>query len=107
MNRIRALTIGGAILAALILGVFAYLIADAQGDDRENAQERLQDVGQVSGAVTNGIFQSAFQSTQMEAAQDFSGPIERSALTEFAAQGQARYVVVYDATGRRIGATAG
>jgi hypothetical protein len=43
----------------------------------------------------------------MEAAQNFSGQIERSALTEFAAQGQSRYVVVYDAQGRRIGATAG
>jgi hypothetical protein len=107
VNRLRAITIGGALLAAVILGVFAYLIADAQSDERENAEERFQDVAQVSAAVTNGIFQSAFQSTQMQAAEDFSGPIERSALTEFAAQGQSRYVVVYDAKGRRIGATAG
>ena len=33
VNRIRALTVGGALLAALILGVFAYLIADAQSED--------------------------------------------------------------------------
>ena len=94
-------------MAALILGVFAYLIADAQSEERKNAEEAFQDVAQVSGAVTNGIFQSAFQSTQMSAAEDFSGPVEQSALAAFAAQGQSQYVVVYDANGRRLGATGG
>ena len=107
MNRLRAITIGGALLTALILGLFAYLIAEAQSDDRENAEERFEDVAQVSGAVTNGIFQSAFQSTQTEAAKQFAGPVQRSALDEFAAQSQARYVAVYSADGRRLGATRG
>ena len=107
MNRIRALTIGGALLAALILGVFAYLLADSYREDREDVEKRFQDVAQVSGAVTNGIFQSAFQSTQIQAAEDFSGPIEESALTEFAQQGQSRYVAVYANNGRRLGATPG
>ena len=107
MNRIRALTIGGALLAALILGVFAYLIADGYAEEKNDVEERFQDVAQVSGAVTNGIFQSAFQSTQLQAAEDFSGPVEQSALVEFAAQGQARYVVVYADNGRQLGATPG
>ncbi len=107
LNRIRALTIGGALLAALILGLFAYLLADAHNEDKEDVENRFQDVAQVSGAVTNGIFQSAFQSTQTEAAADFSGPIEDRALTRFAQQGQARYVAVYDEKGRRLGATPG
>ena len=107
MNRIRALTFGGALLAALILGVFAYLLADSYSQDKEEVENRFQDVAQVSGAVTNGIFQSAFQSTQMQASEDFSGPIEQRALVEFAAQGQSQYVAVYDANGRRLGATPG
>ena len=50
MNRLRALTIGGAVLAALILGVFAYLIADAQSEDKEDVEKRFRDVAQVSAA---------------------------------------------------------
>ena len=107
MNRIRALTFGGALLAALILGVFAYLLADSYSQDKEEVENRFQDVAQVSGAVTNGIFQSAFQSTQIQASEDFSGPIEQSALEEFAAQGQSQYVAVYDENGRKLGATRG
>jgi hypothetical protein len=107
VNRLRALTLGGALIAALILGVFAYLLIDAQSDDKQDVEERFQDVAQVSAAVTNGIFQSAFQSTQREAATDFSGPIEERALAQFAAQGQSQYVAVYDDRGRQLGATPG
>ena len=105
MNRLRALTIGGALLAALILGVFAYLIAEGQSQDREDVESRFRQVAQVSGNVTDGIFQSAFQSTQTQAAEDFSGPVEQSALEQFAQQGQARYVAIYDDRGGRLGAT--
>ncbi len=42
MNRLRALTIGGALLAALILGVFAFLIADAQSEEREEVEKRFR-----------------------------------------------------------------
>ena len=107
MTRFRALTLGATLLAALILGVFAYLIADANGDEKDDAEKRFRDVAQTSGAVTNGIFQSAFQSTQREAAKDFAGPVEPAALQSFAEQGQSLYVAVYDANGRRLGATAG
>jgi hypothetical protein len=107
VNRIRALTIGGALLAALILGVFGYLLADSQSQDKEEIEKRFRDVAEVSAAVTNGIFQSAFQSTQTQAAEDFAGPIEQGALEAFAQEGQARYVAVYNANGRRLGATAG
>ena len=105
MNRNRALTIGGALLAALILGVFAYLLADSYSQEKEDVEKRFRGVAEISGAVTNGIFQSAFQSTQEQAAEDFSGPVEQSALVAFAEQGQARYVAVYGQNGRRLGAT--
>lgn len=107
MNRLRAMTIGGALLAAVILGVFAYLIADSQSQDKEDVENRFRDVASVSAAVTNGIFQSAFQSTAMQASEDFSGPIETGALSAFAEQGQSQYVAVYDDRGRELGATPG
>jgi hypothetical protein len=107
VNRLRAMTIGGAVLAALLLGIFAFLIADSQSQDKEDVEERFQDVAQVSGAVTNGIFQSAFQSTRTQATEKFSGPIDERALAQFAQQGQSQYVVVYDAKARRLGATPG
>lgn len=107
MNRLRALTIGGALLAALILGVFAYLIADAQSQDKEDVEKRFRDVAQVSAAVTNGIFQASFQATQTQATTKFSGPIDEQALVAFLRQSQAKYVAVYDEGGRRLGATPG
>ena len=107
MNRLRAMTVAGALLAALILGVFAYVIADSQSKDKEDVEERFQDVAQVSGAVTNGIFQSAFQSSRMQATEDFSGRIDERALIEFGQQAQSQYVAVYDEKGRELGATPG
>jgi hypothetical protein len=107
LNRLRAITLGGALLAALILGVFAYLLADAHRDDKEEAEERFRNVAAVSASVTNGIFQTSFQSTQMQAAEEFSGPVEDDAVVQFAEQGQARYTAIYDARGRRLGETPG
>ena len=107
MNRLRALTIGAALLAGLTLALFAYLLANAQSEDREEAENRFRDVATVSAAVTNGIFQAAIQGNQMEAAEELSGPIDDEALMAFAEQGQSRYVAVLDARGRRLGATPG
>ena len=105
MNRLRAMTIGGALIAALVLGVFAYLIADSQSQDRQDVEERFRQVAQVSGSVTDGIFQSAFQSTAMQATEDFSAQIDHAALVAFGQQGQTQYVAVYDDRGHRLGAT--
>ena len=103
----RALTLGAALLAALILGVFAYLLVEARSDEKEDVEKRFRDVAQVSAAVTNGIFQTAFQGTQRQAAEDFSGPVEERDLAAFAQEGQSRYVAVFDDRGRRLGATPG
>jgi len=101
------MTIGGALLAALILGLFAYLIADSQSQDRDDVEERFGQVAEVSANVTDGIFDTAFQSTATQASEEFSGPIEQQALVAFAQQGQAHYVAVYDDMGHRLGATQG
>ena len=106
LNRLRAITIGGALLAALLLAVFAYLIAESQSDERENVKQRFRDVAKVSAAVTDGIFQSALVSRQQQAATNFAGPVERLALEEYARDQQLDYAAVLDGEGRRIAATA-
>jgi hypothetical protein len=89
----------------LVLAVFAYLIADSQSEERENVQQRFRDVAQVSAAVTDGIFQAALQGSQQQAATNFAGPVDESALNEYVSRGQLLYAAVLDADGRRIAAT--
>jgi hypothetical protein len=107
LNRLRALTIGGALLAALALALFAYLIAHAQSEDRKNVEQRFRDVAQVSAAVTDGIFRAALQGAQTQAATNFAGPVEDAALEGYVRRGQLRYAAVLDESGRRLAATAG
>src|SRR5688572_13294026 len=91
LNRLRAITIGGARLAALVLALFAYLIADAQRQDRENVEQRFSDVAQVSAAVTDGIFQAALQGAQSQAATNFAGPVDQGALEAYVRRRQLVY----------------
>jgi hypothetical protein len=107
LNRLRAITIGGALLAALVLGVFAYLIADAQSKDRENVEQRFRDVARVSAAVTDGIFQAALQGAQSQASTNFAGTVDQSAVQAYVRRGQLRYAAVLDHAGRRLAATPG
>jgi hypothetical protein len=106
LNRLRAITIGGALLAALVLAVFAYLIADSQSEERENVQQRFRDVAQVSAAVTDGIFQAARQGAQQQAAANFAGPVEDAAVEAYVRQTRLAYASVLDERGRRLAATA-
>jgi hypothetical protein len=99
------MTIGGALLAALVLAVFAYLLADAHSEDREGVEQRFNDVAKVSASVTDGLFQTSLQASQTQAATQFAGPVDRGMLEEYAARGQSPYVAVLDAKGKRIAAT--
>lgn len=87
--------------------MFAYFLADAQSDDRAEVQNRFRDVAAVSASVTDGIFQSALQSTQLQAASTFGGPVDRAALDAFGRRGRLAYAAVLDDDGRRLAATSG
>ena len=91
------MTIGGALLAALILGVFAYLIADSQSQDREDVEKRFQDVAQVSGAGHERDLPVRLPG-DADCRRRRTSPARSSqdALVEFAQQGQSQYVAVYD-----------
>ena len=104
MNRLRALTIGGALLAALILVVFAYFIADAQSEDKEDVEQRFRDVAQVSAAVTNGIFDLRVPGHADPGRRGLRRSDRPAGTGGLRAQGQSQYVVVYDKNGRRLGA---
>lgn len=100
------MTLGGASLVALVLGVFAYVILDSQAKDREEVENRFQDVARVSAAVTNGIFEISLAGTTRQAAEQFG--TERVDLVEleaFAARGRLAYALVLDEDGKRLGAT--
>ena len=107
LNRLRALTIGGVAPRrrdSRRLGVPDRGRAEpGEGGRRES----VPDVAEVSGGCDERDLPVRLPSTQMQAVEDFSGPVEQSALVEFAQQGQAQYVAVYDANGRRLGATPG
>ena len=108
MNRLSALTIAGGILAGLTLAVFAYFLADAQRQDREEVERRFEDVAQVSAAVTDGIFQSSLQGAQEQAATQFSGEtVDEAALAARARRGQLSYTAVLDDRERTLAATDG
>ena len=100
------MTLGGALLLALVLGVFAYVILDSQANDRDDVENRFNDVADVSANVVNGIFELSLSSSAERAATRFGGPTVRPAVLEaFAAQSDLAYAAVYDGTGKRIAAT--
>ena len=100
------MTLGGALLLALVLGVFAYVILDSQANDRDDVEKRFNDIADVSANVTNGIFELSVSSTAERAATRFGGPeINEAELEAFAAQGQQPYLAIYDAQGEQIAAT--
>ena len=105
MTRLRTITIGAGLLLALVLGVLAYLLADSQSEDREDARGRFDDVATVASSVTNGIFQSARQAAERTAATQLGGTVTDATVEQLAAQNQLVYLVVLDESGRRLAAS--
>lgn len=106
MTRLRTITIAAALLLTLVLGVLAYLLADSQSQDREDARQRFDDVATIAASVTNGIFEAARQGSLQQAAMRFGGAVTDTDLERFAAQRQLAYAAVLDPQGRRLAATA-
>jgi len=100
------MTLGGALLVALVLGVFAYVILDSQAQDREDVEQRFRDVTEVSAAVTNGIFEISLSGTQQQAATRFgAGQVDAADLEAFIERSQLAYGIVIDENGDRLAAT--
>ena len=100
------MTVGGALLVTLVLGVFAYVIVESRAQDREDVEQRFQDVADVSGAVTNGIFEISLSGTAEQAAERYGGAtVDAAKLEQAADQSQLAYAAVLDETGKRLAAT--
>jgi hypothetical protein len=104
VTRLRTITAGAALLAALVLGVLAYLLANSQSQDREDVRERFDDIATVSSSVTNGIFQAARQGAEQQSAARFGAEVTDADLAQSVAQGQLVYAAILDARGRRLAA---
>lgn len=101
------MTLGGALLVTLVLGVFAFLLADAQREDRREVERRFLDIAQISAAVTNGIFEASLSGTRQQISLRLAGEeIETSALESLARRARLTYAVVLNARGRRLAETA-
>lgn len=100
------MTIGAALLVALVLAVFAYVLADAQSQDREDVRKRFDDVAKVSASVTDGIFQASLSASRQQSSARLADPRPSDATLEALARtGRLAYSAVLDARGRRLAAT--
>jgi hypothetical protein len=108
LQRMRVAMTLGIAGVILLLGVFAYFLLDAQRQERRDVEHRFRDVAQVSAALTNGLFDVSQSSAVQQAAMQFGGPrVDPARLNAVARQGRSPYVEIYDATGRRLGASSG
>jgi hypothetical protein len=107
-KRLRTLFAGALALIVLLLGFFAYSLADSQRQQRSDLEKRFHDRADVSAAVTDAIFNSAGAQTQAQNAERFGGPkVDPATLARTAQQSQALYVEVIASDGRVLGATPG
>jgi hypothetical protein len=107
IKRMRAAMTAGVALVIALLGVFAYSLVDSQQQAREDVEQRFADVAQVSAALTVGIFEISQTATQQQAMTQLGDArVDPRRLEALARRGQAPYLEVYDARGRRIAATA-
>lgn len=108
LRRLRVAMVVGLGGVVLLLAVFAYFLVDAQRQERQDVEQRFRDVARVSGALTEGLFDVSRASTAQQAAVQFGGPrIDPARLDALARRGQSPYIEIYDARGRRIGASSG
>src|SRR4051794_18556274 len=80
-NRIALLFL---LMAMLLLGVGAWLLADSQSNDREQLETRFANGAGVASAVLDGLFGSITQQTAI-LSQQFSGPVADEALDAYVA----------------------
>jgi hypothetical protein len=107
-NRLRAVFAGSLALIVLLLGFFAYSLADSQQQQRRDLEKRFHDRADVSAAVTDAIFNSAGSQTQLQNAARFGGStIDPATLARAARQSQAPYMEIIASDGRVLGATPG
>jgi hypothetical protein len=92
---LRPIFIGATTLLALLLGVFAYALADSQDQQRTDLERRFDDRATVAAAVNRSIFSlSTNQTRQMDSAQFGGETVDPTALRRRLAQSQQPYALI-------------
>jgi signal transduction histidine kinase len=94
-------------LAAVGLGVGAWQLARSQSHDRADLRSRYASRAGVATALIDSLFRVAFTQQSQQAAQRFSGHVDRKSLGEFAKRNQVQYAAVLSQNGTVIAASPG
>jgi signal transduction histidine kinase len=95
------------VAALLAVAAAAWLLADSQGDQRRELRERYADRVEVATALIGSLLTVAYNGQREDAAERLSGPVTRAVLDAQARRGNAKYMLVLDATGRAIASSGG
>lgn len=100
------LTALGAAFAIALLGGAAWLLADAQSNEREQLRERYANGSTIASALVDSLFFVAFRNTRIRAETQFSGEVSAAGIRAYARAANNVYVAVLDGRGRTLAATA-
>lgn len=106
LRRLRPVFIGSTALLILLLAVFAYALANSQGQQREDIRKRFKDRAEVAAAVNESIFTLSTSSIKGTDSEQFGGdPVDEAALRRRVTQQQQPYGLILNADGKVLAAT--
>jgi signal transduction histidine kinase len=95
------------LMAVVLLGVGAWVLADSQSRDREQLRNRYSQGAVVATALIDALFRSAFQSGGQALAQQFGGRVTTAQLNAYSKRSQTLYTAIVDGTGAVIATSSG
>lgn len=108
LGRRTALLLGYTVLLAALVGGLAYVVVHFQSQSKAQAQERFAQEAGLTAEFTGSLLSTSASSARATAAKEFGGTtLDAHALTAAAARSGLAYLVVLDAGGRRLAASAG
>jgi hypothetical protein len=102
-RRLRLPFGAAAALLILLLGVFAYALANSQSQQRKDINKRFEDRAKVAATVNESLFSLASSSVKPADAQRFGGPtVDSEALKQRTAVQQQYYAAILDDKGQML-----
>jgi signal transduction histidine kinase len=94
------------LLAAVLLGVFAFILANSQANSRHEAEQRFLAQATIAAGLTKAIFSTIDAPQLAHASKRFAGArIDPRSLTELARSSHLSYLYVTDTDGRVLAAS--
>src|SRR3712207_2374768 len=91
-----ALAVAFTLLALIALAIGAFMLADSQERQREDARERFGQRAEIASSLLDALFRVAFLGTASEASERYGGRVRAEQLD--ARLENNRYLVVVDTT---------